>query len=149
MLYKCVIIILLIIYSSCINLTFLYLNWSFGIHTVCRSETLQASMLATFTPSGTGCVYHDNGNISFLCNDLGGTLADNSGSITRRWTWPPTGQKLPTTVVVPVSITMTIFHAIMLKLMEYNYMLDPVIRTCPEDGLIIPKKKYLQLFCEK
>jgi hypothetical protein len=76
-----------------------------SFYTIVYADTAKGDMLGVFTPSGHGCVYHQtNGNVSFLCNDDGGSLADEDGNITKRWTWPknPTS-KLYMTIVVPVS----------------------------------------------
>ena len=76
-----------------------------SFYTVVYADVPVGGMLAMFTPSGSGCVYHQsNGHVNFLCNDEGGTLADEDGNITKRFSWPknPT-HKMHSTIVVPVS----------------------------------------------
>jgi len=69
-------------------------------------------MLAVFTPSGKACSYHSNGIVQFLATEHGGTLAEPSGEIIRRWSWPPTKGKLSASVCLEVGV----------KHKEYNFM---------------------------
>ncbi|XP_041349988.1 uncharacterized protein LOC121369160 isoform X2 [Gigantopelta aegis] len=59
-----------------------------GYYLLAYDDDQEMRMLACFTPSGKGCVYHNNGIIRFLATHKGGHVADEEGSITQRWKWP-------------------------------------------------------------
>lgn len=73
-----------------------------GFYTIVYDDTPIPSMLACFTPTGRGCCFYDNGVVRFLSNDAGGTLADEQGAITKRWSWPPLGGKLGASIILQV-----------------------------------------------
>jgi hypothetical protein len=64
--------------------------------------------LASFTPSGRGCCYYDNGVVRFLATEEGGTVADEAGAIVRRWNWPEGPGRLKEPVVVQLNSALTL-----------------------------------------
>ncbi|KAK7102791.1 uncharacterized protein [Littorina saxatilis] len=78
-----------------------------GFYTVAYDDDFDMRMLACFTPSGHGVCYHSNGTIRFLATSKGGHLAERSGSIQRRWKWPPGGVK----ILTPVSFQLNSYLA--------------------------------------
>ena len=73
-----------------------------GFYTVVYDDIPDHRMLAVFTPTGKGCCYHENGNIQFLSSEKGGTMADELGGITKRWSWPPHQAKLSASIILEV-----------------------------------------------
>ncbi|XP_071508726.1 uncharacterized protein [Diadema antillarum] len=47
----------------------------------------EVKLLAVFEPNGNGTCYHSNGNIRLNLNQFGGTFADQSGTLKKRWSW--------------------------------------------------------------
>ena len=74
-----------------------------GFYTLIYDDTPDNTLLAYFTPTGRGACYHNNGVVSFLSTSEGGTLAIETGEISRRWSWPHSGSKLANTIVLNVS----------------------------------------------
>ncbi|KAK6175783.1 hypothetical protein SNE40_014175 [Patella caerulea] len=65
-----------------------------GCYTIAYDDSDDMKMLAYFTPSGIGCVYHSNGTVRFLATNMGGHLAEKDGSVTRKWKWPAANVKI-------------------------------------------------------
>ena len=62
------------------------------------SDNELSSLIASFTPNGRGCCYHDNGYLSLRYDSEGGVLMDKRGWIERKWVWPASNMKLPTSL---------------------------------------------------
>ncbi|KAL8614577.1 hypothetical protein ACOMHN_060043 [Nucella lapillus] len=54
---------------------------------IVQDDTPEASILATFDPTGFGCVYFLNGNVKLYYDQLGGMEVDVFGGRRRRWQW--------------------------------------------------------------
>ncbi|KAI6651603.1 hypothetical protein LOD99_4854 [Oopsacas minuta] len=64
------------------------------------NDTDQTSMIASFTSTGKGCCYHDNGYLSLKYDLEGGVLMDKRGWIERKWEWPVSNMKLSTSIIL-------------------------------------------------
>lgn len=67
------------------------------------NDTDQTSMVASFTPTGKGCCYHDNGYLSMKYDLGGGVLMDKRGWIERKWVWPDSNMKLSTSILLQLN----------------------------------------------
>ena len=67
------------------------------------NDNENSSMVASFTPNGSGCCYHDNGYLSLRYDVDGGVLMDKRGWIERKWVWPVSNMKLPTSIALQLN----------------------------------------------
>lgn len=83
----------------------LYSEAEIGYYVIAYDDHAINKMIAVFTPSGRGTVYHDNGVIQFNCSSKGYTLSNSSGTITKSCKWP--SHRLPDPVVINLNRHLT------------------------------------------
>ncbi|XP_078001510.1 uncharacterized protein LOC144453994 isoform X1 [Glandiceps talaboti] len=96
-----------------------------GYYTLIYKDNPEMTLLAQFTPSGHGTIYHDNGKVKFLATEKGGHMADTDGTINKKWEWPVPHQKLPVTIIIQLNEQM-IFRCI-------NHQQMQVLFTCQKE----------------
>ncbi|ELU12323.1 hypothetical protein CAPTEDRAFT_189464 [Capitella teleta] len=102
-------------------------------------DSADQKMLACFTPSGRGCCYYSNGVVRFLATDEGGTIADEDGAVTKRWSWPEGRLKEPIVLQLSPHFTLKCFGLGVVSLSfscqkeSYKVHLSAVVGTEKED----------------
>ncbi|XP_064604787.1 LOW QUALITY PROTEIN: uncharacterized protein C3orf20 homolog [Liolophura sinensis] len=110
-----------------------------GYYTLVYGDVPGGKLMACFTPSGIGVCMHNNGNVRLQITKKGGLTADPSGKILKKWKWPVSGMKLPSTISLQMSSCLNlrvqsqsqIFLLFVCNKETIKFMLGPVPGAVP------------------